>query len=43
MAGNERLGVARVGLGGAVATTAGSGMKLTRRGRVERLPERSRS
>jgi myo-inositol-1-phosphate synthase len=35
MAGNERLGVAIVGLGGAVATTAVAGMELLRRGRVD--------
>ncbi|RKG52786.1 inositol-3-phosphate synthase [Corallococcus sp. AB011P] len=35
MAGNERLGVAVVGLGGAVATTAVAGMELLRRGRVD--------
>ncbi|TSC27408.1 inositol-3-phosphate synthase [Corallococcus sp. Z5C101001] len=35
MAGNERLGVAIVGLGGAVATTAVAGMELLRQGRVD--------
>ncbi|MCK8500297.1 inositol-3-phosphate synthase [Myxococcus fulvus] len=35
MASNERLGVAIVGLGGAVATTAVAGMELLRRGRVD--------
>ncbi|RYZ33589.1 MAG: inositol-3-phosphate synthase, partial [Myxococcaceae bacterium] len=35
MAGSERLGVAIVGLGGAVATTAVAGMELLRRGRVD--------
>jgi myo-inositol-1-phosphate synthase len=35
MAENERLGVAIVGLGGAVATTAVAGLELLRRGRVD--------
>lgn len=35
MADNERLGVAIVGLGGAVATTAVAGLELLRRGRVD--------
>ncbi|WP_158623674.1 hypothetical protein [Corallococcus llansteffanensis] len=35
MAGSERLGVARVGLGGAVATTTVAGRELLRRERMD--------